>query len=175
MMRRFLTTLLPCLLAYFFIAGRAEASLPTTTIGQKVDPNAKIVKGQAVGSESSSNPFSLVGSSSPKTGSEVKLSKGDNGKEITIKIGDVLQIELERSGGTGYEWYLDKSYRKYFELMKEGTETRQSRGLVGTPVVRTWKLRAVEGGETDICLFLYREWEGKDKAVETFRIKVRIL
>jgi predicted secreted protein len=170
----FPTTLLPYFVACFFIGGPTEASHPVTIIGQKVDLKAKIVKDQAVAAESSRNPFIRV-VSSPKAGNEVKLSKGDNGKEITIKIGDVLQIELERSGGTGYEWYLDRSYEKYFELMREDTETRQSRGLVGTPVVRTWKLRAVEQGKTDIRLSLYREWEGKDKAVETFRIKVRIL
>jgi predicted secreted protein len=121
------------------------------------------------------NPLNLAISSSLNEGNEVKLSKGDNGKEISIKMGDILQIELKRSGSTGYEWYLDKSYEKCFELVKEDIETGQSEGLVGTPVVRRWKLRAAKGGETDICLFLYRVWEGKDKAVETFRIRVRIL
>lgn len=171
----FLRTLLPCLIACLFIAGRAETSPQVTIIGQKVDLFAKIVKGRVVAAESSRDPSNLVVSSSPKAGREVKLSKRDNGKEITIEIGDVLQIELERSGGTGYEWYLDQSYKKYFELTREDTETRQNRGLVGTPVMKKWKLRAIERGETDICLFLYREWEGKDRAVETFRIRARIL
>lgn len=121
------------------------------------------------------NPLNLAVSSSLSEGEEVKLSKGDNGKEIAIKVGDILQIELERFGGTGYEWYLDKSYKTYFELMKEDAGAGESGGLVGTPVVRTWKLRAIEEGETDIRLFLYREWEGKDKAVETFKVKVKIL
>jgi len=121
------------------------------------------------------NPLNLVISSSQSEGNEVKLSKGDNGREITIEIGDVLHIELKRFGGTGYEWYLDESYEKYFELMKKGTETLQSRNLVGTPVVRTWELIAIEKGETEIRLFLYRNWEGQDKAVETFKVKVKIL
>lgn len=121
------------------------------------------------------NPLNFAISSSLNGGNEVKLNKGDNGKEIIIKVGDVLYIELERFGGTGYEWYLDKSYEKYFELMKEGTETLQSRNLVGTPVARTWELIAIEKGETEIRLFLYRNWEGQDKAVETFKVKVKIL
>ena len=146
-----------------------------TIIGQKVDLCTKIVKGRALAAESYGNPSSLVVSSSTKSCGEMKLTRGDNGKEITVKIGDVLQIELERSGGTGYEWYLDQSYKKYFEVVGEDTETRQSRGLVGTPVVRKWKLRAIERGETDVRLLLYREWEGKDKAVETFKVRVKIL
>ena len=175
MVRRFLRTLFPCLLACLVIAGRAETSPFKTTWENRVDLSEKMIVGQVVAVESDRIPSNLVASSFPKAGNELKLSKGDNGKEITIKIGDILQIELKRSGGTGYEWYLDKSYGKYFELIKEDTETGQSGGLVGTPVVRTWKLRAIEGGEIDIRLFLYRNWEGKDKAVETFKIKVRIL
>ncbi len=175
-MRRFLTTLLVCLMAYFFFIGaQAGASLSEATIGQKVDFRANIVEGQVIEGVLAGSAFKSVVSSCVNEGNEVRVGKGDNGKQITIKIGDVLQIELERSGGTGYEWYLDQSYKRYFELLREETVTRRTENLVGTPVVRRWKLRAIEGGEAGIRLFLYREWEGIDKAVETFRIEVRIL
>jgi inhibitor of cysteine peptidase len=172
---RFLTILLPFLLGCFFFASRGETLGPKTTGEERIDLSEKMIRGQGIAIERDWKSFKLANSSSQKAGNQVKLSKDDNGREITIKIGDILQIELKRSGGTGYEWYLDKSYKKYFELMKEDTETGQREGLVGTPVGRTWKLRAIERGETDIRLFLYREWEGKDKAAETFKVKVRIL
>ncbi len=175
-MSGFLKTLLRCLVACLFIAGQAESSQPQTIIGQKVIICAKTVNGEAVAADTRLDPFGLVASSSRKAVDEVvRLTKVDNGKEITIQIGNVLQIELERFGGTGYDWYLDQSYKKYFELVKENTETRQSRGLVGTPVMKKWKLRAIQRGETDVRLLLYREWEGKDKAVETFKVRVKIL
>ncbi len=168
----FLRILLTCLVICFSIGGRAGALLPVTIIEQKVDFCAKIAKTQAASAESPRNCFSPVVFSSFRA-TEVKLTRGDDGKEISIKIGNVLQIELERSGGTGYEWYLDKSYKKCFKLLREDTETRQVQGLVGTPVVKTWELRAIKRGETEIRLHLYREWEGKDQAVETFKIRVR--
>jgi inhibitor of cysteine peptidase len=168
-------TFFPFLLACFVIAVRAEASPLKPPWTERIDLCEKMIKGQVLAPEGIWNSFNLVAASFPKVGNEVKLSKGDNGKEITIDIGDILQIDLKRSGGTGYEWYLDRSYKKYFELIKEDTETGQNRGLVGTPVVRMWKLRAIEAGETDVRFFLYREWEGRDKAVETFKIRVRIL
>ncbi len=168
----FLRILLTCLVICFSIGGRAGASLPVTIIGQKVDFCTKIAKTQAASTESPRNCFSPVVFSSFRA-TEVKLTRGDDGKEISIKIGNVLQIELERSGGTGYDWYLDKSYKKCFKLLREDTETRQVQGLVGTPVVKTWELRAIKRGETEIRLHLYREWEGKDQAVETFKIRVR--
>ena len=106
--------------------------------------------------------------------SELGLRKSDSGKEIAMKVGDVISIELERSGSTGYEWYLDKSYIENFELIREDTETSNGRGFVGTPVVRKWVLKAVTKGKTEIKLYLYRDWEGKDKSVESFTVEVEI-
>ena len=105
----------------------------------------------------------------------VNINKEDNSNEITIDVGDILQIQLERFGSTGYEWYLDECYRNYFELISEDTEEISRKGFVGTPVLETWKFRAIKKGETDISLHLYRAWEGKSKSVDMFAIKVKIL
>ncbi|MBI5196878.1 MAG: protease inhibitor I42 family protein [Nitrospirae bacterium] len=102
------------------------------------------------------------------------INKNDSGKEITIGVGDVIQIELERYGSTGYEWYLDESYRGYFKLVGEYTKELSRKELVGAPVKRQWELRAVREGEAEISIYFYRDWEGKDKAVDIFKIKVRI-
>ncbi len=120
------------------------------------------------------NPGGLMGSSLDKP-TETWLTKSDQGREVTVKVGDTLHIALERSGGTGYQWYLDKSYGNYFELLEERTETQQNRSLIGAPVVQTWKWKAILKGETSIRLLLYRDWEGADRAVDTFKVKVKIL
>ena len=105
---------------------------------------------------------------------ELKLSRQDNGRNITLKVGEVILIELERSGSTGYEWYLHESYKENFELVKEDTEPSNERGLLGAPVVRKWVLKVIKKGRADIKLYLYRPWEGEDKAVDAFTIKVQI-
>lgn len=104
------------------------------------------------------------------------LKKQDNGKTITVRLGETIQIELERSGGTGYEWYLDASYKEYFDLLKKEDKEEISReGFVGTPVITRWQLKAVKQGNAELKLFLYRNWEGKDKAASLFQVKVKIL
>lgn len=105
----------------------------------------------------------------------MKLSKQDNGREITIGVGNIIEIQLERSGGTGYEWYLDNSYNECLERVSESTEALSGEGRVGAPVMRTWKLKAVKKGVTVVSLRLYRVWEGKEKAVDFFTIRVKIL
>ncbi len=106
---------------------------------------------------------------------EIRLSKSDNGREVSLKVGDILYIALERSGGTGYQWYSDNVYGEYLELLEQRTETRDNRAVLGAPVVQTWRWKANLKGETRIRLLLYREWEGQDRAVETFNLKVNIL
>lgn len=106
---------------------------------------------------------------------EVRLSGQDNGKEITVRVGDVIQIKLKRFGGTGYEWYLDKPYGEYFELIREDAKEISRKGFVGTPVIRMWELKALKKGETKVILYLYRSWEGKEKAADRFELKVNIL
>lgn len=110
-------------------------------------------------------------------GDIVLLNKQDNNKEINVRIGEVIRIELERYGSTGYEWYPDKSYGEYLELIREGMEDVKKspvKGIVGIPVRRWWELRAVKKGETEISIYLYRDWEGKDRAVDSFRVRVKI-
>jgi predicted secreted protein len=108
----------------------------------------------------------------------VLLNKQNNGKEIDVRIGEVIRIELERYGSTGYEWHPDKSYGEHLELIREGTEDIKKspvKGMVGTPVRRWWEFEAFKKGETEISIYLYRGWEGKEKAVDSFKIKVKIL
>jgi inhibitor of cysteine peptidase len=121
------------------------------------------------------HPCTLPVSFSFAGGDVVRLTKQDNGKEITVKVGDVIQIELKRFGATGYEWYFDKPYGEYFQLIREDTKEISREGFVGTPVIRTWELKALKKGETEVILYLYRSWEGRDKAVDWFELKVNIL
>jgi len=103
------------------------------------------------------------------------LKVQDNGKSITVRRGDTLQIELERSAGTGYEWYIDESYKEYLDLLKEDKEEISIKGFVGTPVVTRWQLKAVKQGNTNIKFLLYRNWEGKEKAASSFQVEVKII
>lgn len=114
------------------------------------------------------------GENSKVNNAMLMIGTQDNGREITIRRGDIIQIELERSGGTGYEWYLEQDYKEYFELVKEDQKELSKEGLLGTPVITWWQLKAVKKGAPKLKLLLYRNWEGKDKAVSLFEVKVKI-
>lgn len=50
------------------------------------------------------------------------IKEQDNGKEIRIKPGDILQIELEETGSAGYGWYFDRLDTAHFALLSEETK-----------------------------------------------------
>lgn len=107
---------------------------------------------------------------------KILLDINSNGKKIELKVGDEIQIELKAVGSAGYAWYFDKLDQDLFALIGEERKdvALEKRDVVGTPVLRAWKLRAKKSGTTFIRMSYYRQWEGKDKAVNHFEILVDI-
>ncbi len=106
----------------------------------------------------------------------ISLDIDSNGKRIEAKVGDEIKIELKAMGGAGYAWYFDNLNHKFFELLgEEQVSAPEKRDLVGTPVLTVWKIRAKNPGTSSIKMLYYRQWEGKEKAVNQFEIVVDIL
>jgi len=103
----------------------------------------------------------------------VILQKGDHGKEITLKRGEVFEIRLEGTGGTGYGWYVRDLDTGHLDLLGEKTKVG-SAGRLGGPVLGLWTFRAKEPGNTEIAMDYYRPWEGIQKAAEHFRVRITI-
>jgi len=83
-------------------------------------------------------------------------------------------MELEEKGATGYLWELDELDNKYFEVIKIETRSIAKEGITGAPVTKVWQLKTKQPGKTTLKMFYYRPWEGKQKAVDAFNIKVEI-
>jgi predicted secreted protein len=104
----------------------------------------------------------------------VILQKEDSGREVVMKSGDVIQIELSGSGGTGYWWYVTKMDSKYAELVSEETNPPPDKKLLGGPTKGIWRFKAKEPGKTDLIMKYYRVWEGPEKAVDEFSVILNI-
>ncbi len=101
------------------------------------------------------------------------LSEKDSGREITVQAGNILEIRLEGTGGTGYSWHLNTLDDQY--LMVSDAETSDtSKEKTGGPVMNIWRLKTVSAGATEIRLDYYREWEGVQSAIKHFSLKVSI-
>ena len=101
------------------------------------------------------------------------IREHDNGKEIKVKCGGVVQIELEEMGSAGYLWNVDKLNTNYLELLSDET-VAVTESKIGAPLLRKWRFKAYKKGYTEIKIDHYRKWEGIEKAAQQFLIKLSI-
>jgi inhibitor of cysteine peptidase len=114
-----------------------------------------------------------LGSRTEGGDSMVTLGKADSGRQIEVKSGATVGIELSGSGGTGYWWYVTRIDTRYAEVVSEETKQVGER-KPGGPVQGIWLIKAKEPGRTEVMLKYYRVWEGPDKAEDQFSIILNI-
>jgi predicted secreted protein len=113
------------------------------------------------------------GSRIEEGGSVVKLEKQDSGREVDVKSGDIIQVELSGSGGTGYWWYVTTMDAGHMELLAEETRVPAEK-KPGGPVLGIWRIKAKGQGKTDLIMKYYRVWEGPEKAADQFLVILNI-
>lgn len=116
-------------------------------------------------------PFASAEGPEPKS---MVVTKEDNGKEIAIFAGAIFEVRLEHSAGTGYMWQIAEPDETHLRVL-ESTEIPLREGrIVGGPLLKTWKIKAVKVGQTDLKILLYRPWEGTEKAADSLHVKIQI-
>ena len=104
------------------------------------------------------------------------LTKHDDDKTIVVNSGTVIEIQLEEKGSAGYSWEFDKLNNKYFEFLNVETKNIvRKEGYTGNPILKIWHLKARQKGTAELTMYYYRPWEDKNKAVDRFHIKFKIM
>ena len=103
----------------------------------------------------------------------ITVTKEQAGREIALKVGNILRIELPGKGGTGYSWLVEDTFAPYLKLMDQTTRQLKE-GRPGGPVMQVWRFKAEQPGACEIKMAYYRPWEGVGKAVDHFRLKLHI-
>ena len=103
----------------------------------------------------------------------ITVTKEQGGREVALKVGNILEIELPGRGGTGYSWFAEDTFAPYLKLVDQATQKAGEHRL-GGPVIQIWRFRAEKPGATEIKMAYYRPWEGVGQAKYRFRIKIRI-
>ena len=80
---------------------------------------------------------------------------------VTLRVGDVLRINLEEPGTTGYTWALYES-AAVLDLVEDGP--RQLSSAVGAVNRRVFRFRARQAGRGTLVLDLRRSWDPQQRA-----------
>ena len=101
------------------------------------------------------------------------VTKAQHGRDLALKVGSILEIELPGRAGTGYQWSAVASGAPYFKLLSQTTRPDKE-GRLGGPVTQVWRFQAEKPGTTEIKMAYYRSWEGVGQAKDHFLIKLHI-
>ena len=119
-------------------------------------------------------PLACLVSAAVPGANTVLITKADDGKEITVPEGAVIGVQLEQSGGTGYTWEIVDPDQTHLSVLESNDIPLKKPPVVGGPMLKTWQIKAVKKGQTQLKILLYRSWEGVEKAVDKFQVKITI-
>jgi inhibitor of cysteine peptidase len=96
------------------------------------------------------------------------LTALDSGHEISVKVGEVLMVELPSNPTTGYSWANRSAAESVVEQVGTTEYMRNSPdGLVGVGGMEIWRFRATKPGRQNLLLGYVRPWEKNVAPVKT--------
>jgi predicted secreted protein len=107
------------------------------------------------------------------TGS-TSLSGSDNGKTITVHVGDEIDIALDSNPSTGFQWAIDKSDDNLLTLKASDYAGNGSSNLVGSGGTQTFKFVAKSAGSINLQLKYWRSFEGDKSIIQRFAVTIQI-
>jgi inhibitor of cysteine peptidase len=101
------------------------------------------------------------------------LSQIDNGKSISLAMGEMLTLSLTENPTTGYRWQLDSPKGGVLRIADD--KFQPVGGQVGGSGIRTLSLVAAEKGSYRLSLSLKRAWETPESGIEEFTLQLNVL
>jgi inhibitor of cysteine peptidase len=103
------------------------------------------------------------GSQATAANGPVRLTEADNGKTITVKVGDDIQVVLSGNPTTGYSWAtsLSPADKAILDQQGDAVYAQQSTGqsVVGAGGTFTFTFKAAGAGQVTLKFGYARAWE----------------
>ena len=118
-----------------------------------------------------------TGPGSPGTASgPVSLSEKDDGSNVTLGVGQKLEVVLKSNQTTGYQWAIDTKPEACLEQVDEPTydSASGSTGMVGAGGKETWVFEGKSAGTTPLKLKYWRSFEPTAAPAATFEVIVEV-
>lgn len=102
----------------------------------------------------------------------VMLTDSDNGKSISIKSNENIEVTLKDYGDGGYQ-FAEPQYDKKILQLQSTKNIPATSGAAGDFGEDQWSFKATNNGETTLKMEIYRPWEA-DQKTTVFQIKVAV-
>ncbi len=105
---------------------------------------------------------------------DVIVTDKENGKAVSVKVGQRLLVKLGSNPSTGYEWSVDKSDEKLLAPDGETAFDVTDNDLDGAPTIQTLFFKAKSIGKVALQLKYARPWETDKEPAKVYKITVNI-
>lgn len=102
----------------------------------------------------------------------IQVDRSHNEREVTLAIGEVVEISLAENRTTGFRWELRVKPEPPCALIKSWFEP--ATGPPGKGGTHRWQFQAVSSGTGEIKLEYRRPWEQGKPPGQTFKLSVRV-
>jgi inhibitor of cysteine peptidase len=118
----------------------------------------------------------LYGYASADAGEPAKMihvGQSDNGHEVTLAMGQILELSLAENPTTGFRWDLKTKAEPACELVD--STFNPPAGRPGNGGTHRWQFRAVHSGNGEIELEYRRSWEKDAAPAKVYKLGVRVI
>jgi inhibitor of cysteine peptidase len=104
--------------------------------------------------------------------SGLTLTDADDGRRLSVRVGDVVTLQLPESAAAGYRWTASGVDSAVVEVRRVGYE--QAQGGVGSSGRAIWTLTAKSRGTVRVALEHTRPWESPAAATRSFTVTLAV-
>lgn len=115
-------------------------------------------------------PLSMVTVSRGR-GKMMHVDQSYNGREVTLTMGQVLELALSENPTAGFRWDLKTKAEPACELVESNFKPGERLGNGG---IHRWQFRAVQSGSGEIELEYRRQWEKDAAPAKVYKLGVRV-
>jgi inhibitor of cysteine peptidase len=104
----------------------------------------------------------------------IQVDDAFNGREVTLHVGQTLEVSLSENASTGYRWTIPPELKSKLEpvLREREGSVDAPEGPPGKPGVRHLYFEAAAAGTVGLELHYRRSWETNTPPARTFKLRV---
>jgi inhibitor of cysteine peptidase len=103
----------------------------------------------------------------------IHVGEAGQGQELTVAIGELVELALPESPSTGYRWAIQDSSGDVWTLRDDTFQSLP--GGIGQGGIRRWQFEAVRPGRAAIALHYRRPWETDVAPARAFTLGLRVV
>jgi inhibitor of cysteine peptidase len=106
---------------------------------------------------------------------KVTVTAENNGKEVTVNQGEVVEVRLEANPSTGYEWEIIQNDAEILTPLgdpKFELPAPTEPPIVGAPTMQIFQFSAAKAGKANLKLEYRRPWDKESKPLDSFAVTV---